>query len=370
MQNDDVDALCIGIYNCNWIEIKYNEGCKMMSNYDTEIVIYQSEDGQTKVDVRFEDETVWLSQKQLVELFQSSKANISEHIKSIYDEGELDEASTVRKIRTVQNEGSREVTRNITYYNLDMIISLGYRVHSHIATQFRRWATEHLKEYLIKGFTMNDEKLKNLGGGDYWHELLERIRDIRSSEKVMYRQVLDLYATSVDYDPDSAESIAFFKMVQNKLHYAAHGHTAAEVIYERADAEKPFMGLTSFSGSNPAKKDVTIAKNYLTEDELKILNNLVSGYFDFAEIQAMRHNVMHMNDYAEQLDRLLEAQGDPVLDGAGKISHKQAVDKAIDEYRKYQVKTLSPVERVYLRVIEEIDRSVSEEIRDKNKKGN
>ena len=342
----------------------------MMSNYDTEIVIYQSEDGQTKVDVRFEDETVWLSQKQLVELFQSSKANISEHIKSIYDEGELDEASTVRKIRTVQNEGSREVTRNITYYNLDMIISLGYRVHSHIATQFRRWATEHLKEYLIKGFTMNDEKLKNLGGGDYWHELLERIRDIRSSEKVMYRQVLDLYATSVDYDPDSAESIAFFKMVQNKLHYAAHGHTAAEVIYERADAEKPFMGLTSFSGSNPAKKDVTIAKNYLTEDELKILNNLVSGYFDFAEIQAMRHNVMHMNDYAEQLDRLLEAQGDPVLDGAGKISHKQAVDKAIDEYRKYQVKTLSPVERDYLRVIEEIDRSVSEEIRDKNRKGN
>jgi hypothetical protein len=338
----------------------------MMSNYDTEIVIYQSEDGQTKVDVRFEDETVWLSQKQLVELFQSSKANISEHIKSIYDEGELDEASTVRKIRTVQNEGSREVTRNITYYNLDMIISLGYRVHSHIATQFRRWATEHLKEYLIKGFTMNDEKLKNLGGGDYWHELLERIRDIRSSEKVMYRQVLDLYATSVDYDPDSAESIAFFKMVQNKLHYAAHGHTAAEVIYERADAEKPFMGLTSFSGSNPVKKDVTIAKNYLSEDELKILNNLVSGYFDFAEIQAMRHNVMHMSDYAEQLDRILEAQGDSVLDGAGKVSHKQAVDKALDEYRKYQAKTLSPVERDYLRVIEEIDRSVSKQIRDNN----
>ena len=338
----------------------------MMSNYDTEIVIYQSEDGQTKVDVRFEDETVWLSQKQLVELFQSSKANISEHIKSIYDEGELDEASTVRKIRTVQNEGSREVTRNITYYNLDMIISLGYRVHSHIATQFRRWATEHLKEYLIKGFTMNDEKLKNLGGGDYWHELLERIRDIRSSEKVMYRQVLDLYATSVDYDPDSAESIAFFKMVQNKLHYAAHGHTAAEVIYERADAEKPFMGLTSFSGSNPVKKDVTIAKNYLFEDELKILNNLVSGYFDFAEIQAMRHNVMHMSDYAEQLDRILEAQGDSVLDGAGKVSHKQAVDKALDEYRKYQAKTLSPAERDYLRVIEEIDRSVSKQIRDNN----
>ena len=338
-----------------------------MNNNDTEIVIYQSEDGHTKVDVRFEDETVWLTQQQLVDLFQTSKSNVSEHIKHIFEEGELEEKQVVRKFRTTASDGK---SYNTNHYNLDMIISLGYRVHSHIATQFRRWATEQLKEYLIKGFTMNDEKLKNLGGGDYWHELLERIRDIRSSEKVMYRQVLDLYATSVDYDPDSAESIAFFKMVQNKLHYAAHGHTAAEVIYERADAEKPFMGLTSFSGSNPAKKDVTIAKNYLTEDELKILNNLVSGYFDFAEIQAMRHNVMHMNDYAEQLDRLLEAQGDPVLDGAGKISHKQAVDKAIDEYRKYQVKTLSPVERDYLRVIEEIDRSVSEEIRDKNKKGN
>ena len=339
----------------------------MMGTFDTEIVIYQSEDGHTKVDVRFEDETVWLTQQQLVDLFQTSKSNVSEHIKHIFEEGELEERQVVRKFRTTASDGK---SYNTNHYNLDMIISLGYRVHSHIATQFRRWATEHLKEYLIKGFTMNDEKLKNLGGGDYWHELLERIRDIRSSEKVMYRQVLDLYATSVDYDPNSAESIAFFKMVQNKLHYAAHGHTAAEVIYERADAEKPFMGLTSFSGSNPAKKDVTIAKNYLTEDELKILNTLVSGYFDFAEIQAMRHNVMHMSDYAEQLDRILEAQGDPILDGAGKVSHKQAVDKALDEYRKYQVKTLSPVERDYLRVIEEIDRSVSEEIRDKDKKGN
>ena len=314
-----------------------------MNNNDTEIVIYQSEDGHTKVDVRFEDETVWLTQQQLVDLFQTSKSNVSEHIKHIFEEGELEEKQVVRKFRTTASDGK---SYNTNHYNL-------------------RWATEHLKEYLIKGFTMNDEKLKNLGGGDYWHELLERIRDIRSSEKVMYRQVLDLYATSVDYNPDSAESIAFFKMVQNKLHYAAHGHTAAEVIYERADAEKPFMGLTSFSGSNPAKKDVTIAKNYLSEDELKILNNLVSGYFDFAEIQAMRHNVMHMSDYAEQLDRILEAQGDSVLDGAGKVSHKQAVDKALNEYRKYQVKTLSPVERDYLRTIEELNRSASEQIRDK-----
>ena len=343
----------------------YEDG-NVMSNQDTTVLIYQAEDGHTRVDVRFEDETVWLSQQQMAELFHTSRTNIVEHIRNIYDEHELDKASTCRNFRQVRIEGSREVARSIPFYNLDMIISLGYRVHSLTATQFRRWATEHLKEYLIKGFTMNDEKLKNLGGGDYWHELLERIRDIRSSEKVMYRQVLDLYATSVDYDPDSAESIAFFKMVQNKLHYAAHGHTAAEVIYERADAEKPFMGLTSFSGSNPAKKDVTIAKNYLSEDELKILNNLVSGYFDFAEIQAMRHNVMHMSDYAEQLDRILEAQGDTVLDGAGKVSHKQAVDKALDEYRKYQAKTLSPVERDYLRVIEEIDRSVSKQIRDNN----
>jgi hypothetical protein len=335
------------------------EDRKAMGNQDTTVLIYQAEDGHTRVDVRFEDETVWLSQQQMAELFHTSRTNIVEHIGNIYDEHELDKTSTCRNFRQVRTEGSREVSRSITFYNLDMIISLGYRVHSHIATQFRRWATEHLKEYLIKGFTMNDEKLKNLGGGDYWHELLERIRDIRSSEKVMYRQVLDLYATSVDYDPDSAESIAFFKMVQNKLHFAAHGHTAAEVIYERADADKPFMGLTNFSGSTPVKKDVTIAKNYLSEDELKILNNLVSGYFDFAEIQAMRHNVMHMSDYVAQMDRLLAAQGDPLLDNAGAISHKQAVDKALEEYRKYQAKTLSQVEKDYLRTINEINRSAA-----------
>ena len=336
-----------------------------MSNNDTEIVIYQTEDGHAKVDVRFEDETVWLSQQQMADLFNTSRTNIVEHIRNIYDEHELDKTSTCRDFRQVRTEGSREVARSIPFYNLDMIISLGYRVHSRIATQFRRWATEHLKEYLIKGFTMNDEKLKNLGGGDYWHELLERIRDIRSSEKVMYRQVLDLYATSVDYDPNSAESIAFFKMVQNKLHYVAHGHTAAEVIYERADAGKPFMGLTNFSGNSPIKKDVTIAKNYLSEDELKILNNLVSGYFDFAEIQAMRHNVMHMSDYVEQLDRILEAQGDSVLDNAGRISHEQAVNKALDEYRKYQEKTLSQVEEDYLRTIEKLSQNANEKASEK-----
>ena len=293
-----------------------------------DIVIYQTKDGDTKIDVRFVDETVWLTQQQMADLFQSSRTNIVEHIRHIYEEGELDEASTCRKFRQVRTEGSRQVTREIPYYNLDMIISLGYRVKSMIATHFRRWATELLKEYMVKGFTMDDERLKKLGGGNYWKELLARIRDIRSSEKVMYRQVLDLYATSVDYDPRSSESVAFFKMVQNKLHYAAHGHTAAEVIYERADADKPFMGLTAFSGDFPTAKDIGIAKNYLTEEELHILNGIVSGYFDFAEVQAMRHRPMHMSDYVEHLDRVLSSTGEQLLVGAGKVSHKQAMEKA------------------------------------------
>ena len=290
-----------------------------------EIVIYQAEDGLTKVECRFVDETVWLTQQQMAELFHTSRSNIVEHIGHIYEEGELDEVSTCRKFRQVRMEGNRQVTRELPFYNLDMIISLGYRVKSLIATQFRRWATERLKEYMIKGFTMDDERLKNLGGGNYWRELLERIRDIRSSEKVMYRQVLDLYATSVDYNPRSAESVAFFKMVQNKLHYAAHGHTAAEVIYERADADKPFMGLTTFSGDFPTAKDIGIAKNYLTEEELRVLNQMVSGYFDFAEVQAIRHRPMYMSDYVEQLDNILRATGEEVLTHAGKISHAQAM---------------------------------------------
>ena len=319
-----------------------------------EIVIYQSKDGNTKIDVRFVDETVWLTQAQLCELYQSSKANVSEHIKNIFEEGELEENSVVRKIRTTAADGKSYA---VNHYNLDMIISLGYRVKSSIATQFRRWATERLKEYMIKGFTMDDERLKNLGGGNYWHELLERIRDIRSSEKVLYRQVLDLYATSADYDPNSAESVAFFKMVQNKLHYATHGHTAAELIYERADADKPFMGLTTFAGELPALKDIAIAKNYLSEDELKILNNLVSGYFDFAEVQAMRHNPMYMSDYAEHLDRILTSTGEKLLTDAGKVSHKQAMEKAVAEYRKYQVQMLSPVEEAYLQTIRSIEKT-------------
>ena len=323
-----------------------------------DIIIYQSESGETKIDVRFQDETVWLTQAQMEELFQSSHANVVEHIKNIYSEGELDESSTCRKFRQVRREGNRNVERERLYYNLDMIISLGYRIKSSIATQFRRWATERLKEYMVKGFTMDDERLKKLGGGNYWKELLARIRDIRSSEKVMYRQVLDLYATSVDYDPRSSESVAFFKMVQNKLHYAAHGHTAAEVIYERADADKPFMGLTAFSGDFPTAKDIGIAKNYLTEEELQILNGIVSGYFDFAEVQAMRHRPMHMSDYVEHLDRVLTSTGEQLLVGAGKVSHKQAIEKANREYQRFLVQNLSPVEEEYLQTIKEIEKTV------------
>jgi hypothetical protein len=319
-----------------------------MTNEQGNIVIYQTEDGQTHIEVKMEDETVWLTQAQLVELYQSSKSNVSEHIKHIFEDGELEEDSVVRKFRTTADDGK---SYNVTYYNLDMIISLGYRIRSAIATHFRRWATERLKEYIKKGFTMDDERLKQLGGGMYWKELLDRIRDIRSSEKVLYRQVLDLYATSVDYDPKSDVSILFFKIVQNKLHFAAHGHTAAEVIYERADADKPFMGLTTFAGELPTGKDVTVAKNYLTADELKILNNLVSGYFDFAEIQAMRRNPMYMSDYVTQLDNILSSTGEQLLTDAGRISHQQAMDKAKAEYRKYQVKTISPVEQAYLDTI-------------------
>lgn len=326
-----------------------------------EIVIYQAEDGLTKVECRFVDETVWLTQQQMAELFHTSRSNIVEHIGHIYEEGELDEVSTCRKFRQVRMEGNRQVTRELPFYNLDMIISLGYRVKSLIATQFRRWATERLKEYMIKGFTMDDERLKNLGGGNYWRELLERIRDIRSSEKVMYRQVLDLYATSVDYNPRSAESVAFFKMVQNKLHYATHGHTAAEVIYERADADKPFMGLTTFSGDFPTAKDIGIAKNYLTEEELRVLNQMVSGYFDFAEVQAIRHRPMYMSDYVEQLDNILRATGEEVLTHAGKISHAQAMEKAKAEYKRYQAQTLSPVEEEYLKTIKQLGKAAKTE---------
>lgn len=335
----------------------------MENNDKGQIIIYQSEDGQTNIDVLLEDETVWLTQQQMSELFQTSRTNVVEHIKHIYEEGELEEDSTCRNFRQVREEGNRTVSRMMPFYNLDMIISLGYRVKSRVATQFRRWATAILKEYMVKGFALDDERLKGNGGGEYWKELLGRIRDIRSSEKVLYRQVLDLYATSVDYDPKSSESIAFFKMVQNKLHYAVHGHTAAEIIYERADADKPFMGLKSFKGDFPVKSDIGIAKNYLDENELKILNNLVSGYFDFAEIQAMRHNPMHMSDYVQQLDNVLGSTGEQVLQGAGKISHKQAMEKAEAEYRKYQVQTLSPVEEAYLDTIKTLEKETKKKKR-------
>lgn len=340
---------------------KNNSGVylKMIENKG-DIVIYKTQDGLTKINVKFEDETVWLTQAQLVELYQTSKSNISEHIKHIFEEGELSQESTVRNFRTVQIEGNREVSREQVYYNLDMIISLGYRVKSLVATQFRRWATELIKEYLKKGYALDDNRLKELGGGDYWKELLERIRDIRSSEKVMYRQVLDLYATSADYNPKSAESIAFFKMVQNKLHFATHGNTAAEVIYNRADAEKDFMGLTTFSGDFPTKKDVVIAKNYLSEKELKILNNLVSAYFDLAEINAIEHNTMYMADYVEQLDKILSSTGKDILENAGSISHKQAVEKAEAEYQKFIQKNLSPVEKEYLEVIKNLEKTAKE----------
>ena len=321
-----------------------------------EVVIYTADDGNTRIDVNFIDETVWLSQQQMAELFKTSRTNIVEHIGNIYDEGELDKNSTCRDFRQVRKEGKRNVSRDIPFYNLDMIISLGYRVKSKIATDFRKWATERLKEYIIKGFTMDDERLKNLGGGVYWKELLERIRDIRSSEKVMYRQVLDLYATSIDYDPKSRESIAFFKMVQNKLHYAVHGQTAAEVIYKRANSEKKFMGLTTFTGDFPTKKDIGVAKNYLTIDELKILNRLVSGYFEIAEMQAMKHKPMYMSDYVETLDNILKSTGGNVLKDAGKISHKQAMEKAIAEYRRYQTENFSPVEKDYFAEIKNIEK--------------
>ena len=323
-----------------------------------EILIYQTDDGQTNIEVKIEDDTVWLTQQQMSELFQTSRTNVVEHIKHIYEEGELDGISTCRNFRQVRKEGNREVTRQIPHYNLDMIISLGYRIKSVIATRFRQWATKRLKEYMIKGFTIDDERLKGNGGGNYWKELLDRIRDIRSSEKVLYRQVLDLYATSVDYNPHSEESVRFFKIVQNKLHYAAHGHTAAEVIYQRADAEKPFMGLTSFSGELPALKDIGIAKNYLEENELKVLNNLVSGYFDLAEINAIEHKPMYMDDYVKQLDSVLSSGNRKLLTGSGSVSHKQALEKAKSEYRKYQEITLTPVEKAYLESIKEVSKEV------------
>ena len=323
---------------------------KNITNHNGDIVIYQSEDGNTRINVNLQDETVWLSQQQLVELYQTSKSNISEHIKHIFEEGELSESLVVQKFRTTAKDGKNYST---TFYNLDMIISLGYRIKSSIATKFRIWATQRLKEYMIKGFTMDDERLKGNAGGNYWKELIDRIRDIRSSEKVIFRQVLDLYSTSIDFQPNSEESILFYKIVQNKLHYAVHGHTAAELIFKRADSDKPFMGLTSFAGDLPTFKDVGIAKNYLNEKELMILKNIVSGYFDLAEINAMEHKPMYMKDYINLLDRLLTTGDRQILYDAGSISNEKALEKAMSEYRKYQNQTLSPVEEAYVKTLKE-----------------
>lgn len=322
---------------------------------ENNIIIFKTEDEQIKVDVRFYDESVWLTIDQMAELFERNKSTISRHIKNVYDDKELLPESTVAKFATVQNEGGRQVERLIDYYNLDVIISVGYRVKSLRGTQFRQWATKRLNEYIRKGFTMDDERLKNLGGGGYWKELLERIRDIRASEKVFYRQVLDIYATSIDYDPKAEISIDFFKKVQNKIHYAIHGQTAAEVIYTRADSEKEFMGLMSFKGSRPHLSDAVVAKNYLDEKELRSLGQLVSGYLDFAERQAEREQPMTMADWSQHLDRILTMSGEKLLEGAGSVSHKQAIDKATTEYKKYQEKTLSPAEEDYLSAIKNLE---------------
>lgn len=319
---------------------------------ESKMMIYTSIDGQTKIDVRLEDETLWLTQAQMCELYQTSKSNVSEHIKHIFEEGELDEESVVRKIRTTASDGK---SYNTTFYNLDMIIALGYRIKSVIATRFRQWATQRLKEYMIKGFTLDDDRLKTLGGGGYWKELLDRIRDIRATEKVFYRQVLEIYATSIDYDPRADVSQEFFRKVQNKIHYAVHGHTAAELIVERADAEKDFMGLLNFKGNQPTLVEAKTAKNYLNEKELRAMGQLVSGYLDFAERQAEREQPMTMNDWAEYLDRILTMSGEQLLQGAGGVSHAEAMAHATNEYRKYKQRTISDVEQDYLNSIRKIE---------------
>lgn len=329
----------------------------------SDLVIYTTEDGATQIDLRLDDGTAWLSQLQIAELFQTTKQNISKHIQAIYDDQELDEAATVNQQLTVQKEGNREVSRTITLYNLDLILAVGYRVRSVRGVQFRRYASTVLKEYLEKGFALNDERLKNLGGGNHWKELLDRIRDIRSSEKVMYRQVLELYTTASDYDPKREESIAYFKMVQNKLHYAAHGHTASEVIYLRVDSDKPFIGLSNFKGSQPTQAEAMIAKNYLSVQELRVLNNLVSAYFDLAELNAIEEREMSMADYVRELDTILSSTKRKVLQNAGTISSGEAKGKAKLEYRKYKAKTLEHVEMEYLKTIADLGQQAKKESR-------
>ena len=326
-----------------------------MNNSKGNILLYQTEDGQTKIEVTLANDTVWLTADQMAELFQRNKSTISRHIKNVFESGELKPDSTVAFFATVQNEGTRKVERNIAYYNLDMIISVGYRVNSHRGVQFRIWATQVLREYLIKGFAMNDDLLKRAGGGNYFDELLSRIRDIRSSEKVFYRKVLEIYALSIDYDPRAEATQMFFKTVQNKMHFSAHGHTAAEVIYQRADANKDFMGLTSWTGGLPKRTDAEIAKNYLSPEELDTLNRIVSLYLDFAELQAQSHKPMYMKDWIQKLDDFLKLSGKELLTHAGTISAELAKQKANQEYDKFKERTqyeLSPVEIHFLESFE------------------
>ena len=333
----------------------------------SELILYTTEDGITKINVKLEDETVWLTIDQMAELFNKSRSTINEHILNIYSEAELLETETMRKIGI-----SDFSTKPTNHYNLDVIISVGYRVKSIQGTRFRQWATNRLKEYIVKGFTMDDERMKNLGGGNYWKELLERIRDIRSSEKVMYRQILDLYATATDYDPKSDASVTFFKIVQNKLHYAAHGHTASEVIYMRVDSDKPFVGLTNFKGDEPTQAEAMIAKNFLEEKELRVLNNLVAAYFDLAELNAIEERPMRMNDYIRELDNILNSTGRKVLDNAGSISNTAMKEKATLEYKKYKAKTLSNVESEYLKTITILEKQAKagdKQAKANNKKG-
>ncbi len=330
-----------------------------MNNDPSPFILFKTEDGKISVDVRFEDDTVWLSQADMATLFERDRSVIVKHIANIFSEGELEEKSNVQFLHIANSD------KPVKYYSLNVIISVGYRVKSLRGTQFRIWATKRLNEYIRKGFTMDDERLKNLGGGGYWKELLQRIRDIRASEKVFYRQILDIYSTSIDYDPKADVSIEFFKKVQNKIHYAVHGHTAAEVIYDRADAEKEFMGLLSFSGSRPYLKDVVVAKNYLNDKELRSLGQLVSGYLDFAERQAEREHAMTMKDWAEHLDKILTMSGEKLLQGGGSISHETAIEKATAEYKKYQQKTLSDVEKNYLEQLKTLERKSKNELTEK-----
>lgn len=324
---------------------------------EKEIAIFKTDKETINVEVIFEDETVWLTQEQMSKMFEKAKSTINEHIKHIFEDGELDRTVAVRNFRMTTKHGAIEgktQTHDVLYYNLDVIISVGYRVKSLRGTQFRQWATKRLNEYIRKGFALDDSRLKQLGGGEYWPELLARIRDIRASEKVFYRQVLDIYATSIDYNPRSDTSIEFFKKVQNKIHFAVHGKTAAEVIYNRADAEKEFMGLKTFEGDRPHLKDAVVAKNYLDEKELRAMGQIVGGYLDFAERQAERHQIMTMKDWAEHLDKILTMSGEQLLQGNGSVSHDKAVEKATSEYKKYQQKTLSDVEKAFLDSIKQI----------------